>query len=177
MSLGTRCVLALLATIVACGSLSRHIGAPEVPQPLGPARHPGRAPWSRAEASNTLDPEHRLNALPAEAPRPFLRPIQSRNTASLAAGKLLVASRDLADPNFAQTVVLLIRYDVQGVVGLVLNRRTDLPLSRVLEGIKVAKDRSDPDISGVRLKLPPSLACFSLPPRSKALSRFSVGFT
>jgi putative AlgH/UPF0301 family transcriptional regulator len=56
---------------------------------------------------------------------------------------LLVASRDLGDPNFAHTVVLLIHYDAQGVVGLVLNRRTDIPLSRALDGVKAAKDRSD----------------------------------
>jgi putative AlgH/UPF0301 family transcriptional regulator len=57
---------------------------------------------------------------------------------------LLVASRELGDPNFAKTVVLLVRYDAEGVVGLILNRRTDIPISRVLEGIKAAKDRSDP---------------------------------
>ena len=38
---------------------------------------------------------------------------------------------------------LLVRYDEKGVVGLVLNRRTDVPLSRVLD-LKAAKDRSDP---------------------------------
>src|SRR5215470_17377910 len=74
---------------------------------------------------------------------PRLLPIQTRNPKGLAAGKLLVASRDLGDPNFAHTVVLLIHYDTQGVVGLVLNRRTDIPLSRALDGVKAAKDRSD----------------------------------
>jgi putative AlgH/UPF0301 family transcriptional regulator len=76
-------------------------------------------------------------------PTVFL-PLQSKNARDLGAGKLLVASRGLADPHFAQTVVLLVRYDAEGVVGLILNRRTDLPLSRVLEGIKAAKGRSDP---------------------------------
>jgi putative transcriptional regulator len=70
-------------------------------------------------------------------------PIQSKNPKGLAAGKLLVASRDLGDPHFVHTVVLLIHYDAQGVVGLVLNRRTDIPLSRALDGVKAAKDRSD----------------------------------
>ncbi|MFY9674351.1 MAG: YqgE/AlgH family protein [Terriglobales bacterium] len=69
--------------------------------------------------------------------------VQSKNAKDLGAGKLLVASRGLADPNFAQTVVLLVRYDAEGVVGLILNRRTDLPMSRVLDGIKAAKGRSD----------------------------------
>ena len=76
-------------------------------------------------------------------PTVFL-PVQTKNAKDLGAGKLLVASRGLADPHFAQTVVLLVRYDAEGVVGLILNRRTDLPLSRVLEGITPAKGRSDP---------------------------------
>ncbi len=68
--------------------------------------------------------------------------IQSRNARNLGPGKLLVASRGLADPLFARTVILLLRYDEQGVLGLVLNRRTDVPLSRVLD-LKAAKSRSD----------------------------------
>jgi len=55
-----------------------------------------------------------------------------------------VASRALGDPNFAETVVLLVRYDAEGAVGLILNRRSHVPLSRVLEGLKAAKSRSDP---------------------------------
>ena len=84
-----------------------------------------------------------------DVPTPNLRPtvflpVQSKNAKDLGAGKLLVASRGLADPYFAKTVVLLVRYDAEGVVGLILNRRTDLPLSRVLDGITAAKGRSDP---------------------------------
>jgi putative transcriptional regulator len=70
-------------------------------------------------------------------------PIQSKNPQDLGVGKLLVASRGLGDPDFARTVVLLVRYDEKGVVGLILNRRTDVPLSRVLD-LEAAKDRSDP---------------------------------
>ncbi len=55
-----------------------------------------------------------------------------------------MASRGLADPSFAKTVVLLVHYDAEGVVGLILNRRTNVPLSRVLDGITAAKGRSDP---------------------------------
>jgi len=69
---------------------------------------------------------------------------QSKDPKNLAAGKLLVASRGLADPNFAETVVLVVHYDDDGVVGLVLNRRTDFPLSQVLDQFAAAKDRSDP---------------------------------
>jgi putative AlgH/UPF0301 family transcriptional regulator len=70
-------------------------------------------------------------------------PVQSKNPENLGIGKLLVASRDLADPIFAKTVVLLVHYDAESVVGLMVNRRSDVPLSRVFEQLKAAKTRSD----------------------------------
>ena len=70
-------------------------------------------------------------------------PIQFKDPKDLGVGKLLVSSRGLGDPNFAGTVVLLVHYDEKGVLGLILNRRTDVPLSQVLD-LKAAKDRSDP---------------------------------
>jgi putative transcriptional regulator len=62
----------------------------------------------------------------------------------LAAGNFLVSSRELGDPNFSETVILLLRYDdEQGAMGLIVNRRTDLPLARVFQDVKPAKGRSD----------------------------------
>src|SRR5437660_5890103 len=58
-------------------------------------------------------------------------PAQSTQTHALAAGKFLVASRDLLDPNFAETVVLLVHYEEDGVVGLIINRRTRIPVARL----------------------------------------------
>jgi putative AlgH/UPF0301 family transcriptional regulator len=78
-----------------------------------------------------------------EAPQAVFLPVQSKNARDLRAGTLLVASRDLPDPNFARTVILLVKYDADGVVGLILNRPTDVPLSRALEG-QTAKSRADP---------------------------------
>jgi len=63
---------------------------------------------------------------------------QSKSSKDLAPAKLLVASRDLADPNFARTVILLAHYDSESVLGLIVNRRTDVPMSRVL-----GKERTD----------------------------------
>lgn len=83
-------------------------------------------------------------ALPAQPHPAHLLPVQSRNPERLAVGKILVASRSLGDPHFAQSVILLVQYDAGGVVGLMLNRRSALPVSRVLEDVKAAKDRSDP---------------------------------
>ena len=73
---------------------------------------------------------------------------QSTRPADLGAGKLLVASPDLPDPNFAKTVVLLVQYDDDGVVGLILNRRSKIPVSRVLDELAGAKDRRDPVYAG-----------------------------
>jgi len=73
---------------------------------------------------------------------------QSMQPSDLGAGKMLVASRDLPDPNFAKTVVLLVQYDDEGVVGLILNRRSKVPISRVFDDVDGAKDRSDPIYAG-----------------------------
>jgi putative transcriptional regulator len=45
---------------------------------------------------------------------------------SIGNGTLLVASPQLADPNFARAVVLVLRHDDDGTIGLVLNRPTNL---------------------------------------------------
>lgn len=50
-----------------------------------------------------------------------------------APGLLLVAAPTLLDPNFADTVVLLLDADADGAVGVVLNRPTPVPVEDVLE--------------------------------------------
>jgi putative transcriptional regulator len=71
----------------------------------------------------------------------LVAPAQSVRPEDLGGGKLLVASKDLKDPNFAKTVVLLVRYDEEGVVGLVINHRSTVPLSSLFEDLK---DQTDP---------------------------------
>ncbi len=72
----------------------------------------------------------------------------------LAVGRLLVASRDLGDPNFAKTAILLVHYNEdQGAVGLVINRRTDVPVSRVFHDLKEAGGRTDPVYIGGPVEL------------------------
>jgi putative transcriptional regulator len=44
----------------------------------------------------------------------------------IANGTLLVASPELADPTFARAVVLVLRHDGEGTIGVVLNRPTNL---------------------------------------------------
>lgn len=53
-----------------------------------------------------------------------------------AKGKFLVASRELRDPTFAQTVVLLVDYDERGALGVVVNRPTGIPLGEALPELK-----------------------------------------
>ena len=81
----------------------------------------------------------------------------SAHAEDLAAGKFLVAHRDLPDPNFAQTVVLLLHYDEEGAMGLIVNRQTKLPMSRALKPLKDAQSRSDPvfaaGLSDPRMKI------------------------
>lgn len=49
------------------------------------------------------------------------------------AGRLLVASPTLVDPNFARTIVLLLDVDEDGVLGVVLNRPSEVAVGEVLE--------------------------------------------
>lgn len=66
----------------------------------------------------------------------------------LAAGQFLVASRKLPDPNFAEAVVLLIQYDDRASVGLIVNRPSKTPLSRLFQDIEAARERTDPVYRG-----------------------------
>ena len=57
-------------------------------------------------------------------------------------GVLLVASPSLDDPNFRQAVVLVVEHGPEGTVGLILNRSTNVLLSKALPDIPVLKGTS-----------------------------------
>ena len=61
----------------------------------------------------------------------------------LAKGKFLIASRQLQDPNFRETVVLLIEYGLDGAMGLVINRPSAVKLATVFPDIEELKQRKD----------------------------------
>jgi len=61
----------------------------------------------------------------------------------LAKGKFLVASRRLSDPNFRETVVLLIEYGMEGAMGLVINRPSRVKLATLFPDINELKQRKD----------------------------------
>lgn len=61
-------------------------------------------------------------------------PVQrfTTETEDPAAGRLLVATSALVDPNFARTVVLLLDHDADGSLGVVLNRPSPVTVRSVL---------------------------------------------
>ncbi len=62
---------------------------------------------------------------------------------SPAKGRFLTASRNLVDPNFAESVILLLAYDAHGAMGIVVNRPTDVRLASALPDIQELRDRPD----------------------------------
>ncbi|MDK2743850.1 MAG: YqgE/AlgH family protein [Nitrospira sp.] len=73
-----------------------------------------------------------LPTLPAVAEGEF-------SPSSIKKGVLLVASPSLSDPNFHQTVLLIIEHGGRGTVGLILNRSTNVLVSEVLPDLTVLK--------------------------------------
>lgn len=59
----------------------------------------------------------------------ILHPVQSLDRPQSAT--FLVAARGMQDPNFAQTVILLIDYDAQGAFGLIINQPTRHNLAEI----------------------------------------------
>lgn len=90
-------------------------------------------------------------------------PAQSTSVDDLAAGKLLVSSRGLGDPAFAESVVLLVQYDQHGAVGLMVNRRTQEPISHILKDVDTAKRGSDPVYIGGPVELDAVFALLKSP--------------
>ena len=85
----------------------------------------------------------RLNYLPWRNPVFLSIDQQPRFGLKPAKGKFLVAGRQLLDPNFSQTVVLLIDYQEHGAMGLIINRPSELKLSEALPEIEGIQQRPD----------------------------------
>lgn len=73
---------------------------------------------------------------------------QSTRQEDLGKGKFLVTPREAPDPAFAESVILLVQYDHNGAVGLMVNHQTTVPISRALSDVKNASLRSDPMFVG-----------------------------
>ncbi len=73
-----------------------------------------------------------MHAVPALAETEF-------EPSSVAKGVLLVASPTVDDPNFRQTVLLIVEHGPEGTVGLILNRSTNIFLSEALPNLPALK--------------------------------------
>lgn len=73
-----------------------------------------------------------LHAFSAQAQQEF-------SPRSVEKGVLLVASPSLSDPNFHQTVLLIIEHGRGGTIGLILNRPTNMLLAEALPDLTVLK--------------------------------------
>jgi putative transcriptional regulator len=89
-----------------------------------------------------------LAALLVERARAARQPGPDVIVGQLAPGTLLVASRRLADPNFAETVVLLLQYSRDGTAGLILNRNSGVALSRALPAMEAVAGLDTPAFIG-----------------------------
>lgn len=53
-----------------------------------------------------------------------------------ARGRFLVAGTELLDPNFIESVVLLIEYSSEGALGVIVNRPTSTPIAEILPEVE-----------------------------------------
>lgn len=81
-----------------------------------------------------------ITHVPEQAPGPSVDP--DEQAARPAKGMLLIARRHLPDPNFRQSVVLLVSHDAgKGSLGLIINQPTSYTLNDILPELK-GLDRS-----------------------------------
>ena len=71
-------------------------------------------------------------------------PSPEGDEARLRPGLFLYAAPGVADPRFAESVVLLIRHGPEGSMGIVVNRPTDMPLQEALVEVAEARDSTLP---------------------------------
>ncbi len=64
------------------------------------------------------------------------------------AGEFLVATRQLTGSIFSETVILIIEYGAGGAMGLIINRPTKAPISKLFPEVKELKNRQDPAFLG-----------------------------
>jgi len=81
--------------------------------------------------------------LPLRSPVSALPLSHHRSELRLAKGRFLVATQQLRDPNFFQTVVFLIDYDRDHAMGFVINRPSKARLFTVLPEIERLQERTD----------------------------------
>ncbi len=74
--------------------------------------------------------------------------LQESPVASLKQGVLLFSIPELRDPNFFQTVVLLINYEKEGAMGVIINKPTEVSLDEALPDVEEIQGQSLPVFFG-----------------------------
>ncbi|MBV8896741.1 MAG: YqgE/AlgH family protein [Acidobacteriaceae bacterium] len=83
----------------------------------------------------------------------------------LAPGAILLANAKLADPNFAQTVILIVQFEPEnGAEGLILNRQSELSLAGIFADSKRAT--KDPVYMGGPVQIRIAQALLRLPDKT-----------
>ena len=91
------------------------------------------------------------------------------NGAAIAAGRLLVATPTLEDPNFRRSVVLILDHDEgDSTLGVVLNRPTEVEVGQVLDGWAEVVTRPAVLFQGGPVALDSALAVGRLPVAAKS---------
>jgi putative transcriptional regulator len=78
------------------------------------------------DASSPADPSYLQSRLPTSLEATSTPAVQPST------GTFLIATAEIRDPRFMETVIILIKYDREGAVGLIINRPTEMKLSDVL---------------------------------------------
>src|SRR5262245_12398823 len=94
----------------------------------------------------------------------------------LSAGRLLVATPALGDPNFARSVVLLLEHNSSGSLGVIINRPTELAVAEVLGSWSSLASRPDVVFQGGPVGLDGALALAALGGRAKVGDREPLGW-
>lgn len=81
-----------------------------------------------------------VGAVPRSLPFPRVEPLTK--------GWLLIARRGLPDPNFAESVVLLVDVGASGAVGFVLNRPSPMGVNELFPSVDALHGRRDPVFLG-----------------------------
>jgi putative transcriptional regulator len=93
--------------------------------------------------TGTPAPDHRAPLSLSQSPDSPTLPEPDQFDTKLSKGKFLVASRRLGDPRFQETVVLLLSYNRNGSVGLIINRPVKMSLSDAFPDTKIFKKRKE----------------------------------
>ena len=74
--------------------------------------------------------------VPATLGRASLTNFEPSTVQASLAGQLLIAAPSMSDPRFSQTVILMVRYDRNGALGIVINRPLgEQPIAQILQAL------------------------------------------